>query len=754
MMTIISFFKSLRLGVKLSASYILATLGAATLFVAVLFGMLRAQMRQDLESRLRDLAATVAVQVDGDAHARLQTAADQAGPDYSGLLQQLRQVAAAAPDIAYIYTLRQDAAGNTYFVLDTDAETGSAIGDAYDSASPWLQAHFATLMEPAVEPDFYTDEWGVWFTGYAPVFDAAGRREAVLGIDIAADLLLTRERQALQGSLLIFVVLLPIAAGLGAVMARLIARPVAVLTRQVEQITNGDLQRLTAAAEALARGDLTQTVYVTAETVAVDSGDEIGQMARAHNRLVEELRATGRAFATMAAGLQQSVAQVADGANEVRSASTRLAVAAAHAGQDARQIGLVIGQMAHGITEQADNLTGTTTAMQAMRQTIDQVASGSRDQAAAVADANALMGNLSQAVWGLRDIAAEQTAGLQRADAVRTELDVDLATVTATVAGVAVEADRSAEFAAQGVELVEQTVAGMARVRAATDVLAERVRELGQQSGQIGAIVETIDDIAAQTNLLALNAAIEAARAGEHGLGFAVVADEVRKLAERSAQATREITTMIRRVQAEAGEAVTAMGQAGADVSAAAALTDRAGEAFRTIAHAAQATAGEVKQARASVVDMEGASQALSATVRDLLALAAEYQAAARSMGEMNQHLVDSLANVHGVVEQNSAAAQGMAAEAERAIQAIDGITQVSAANSTAAGEIAQSAQVVTTQVQAVADSVQSLTGLAASLQTAVAHFQLADGAALSHDEPAAAARAAAAPVPAGIWAN
>jgi methyl-accepting chemotaxis protein len=96
-------------------------------------------------------------------------------------------------------------------------------------------------------------------------------------------------------------------------------------------------------------------------------------------------------------------------------------------------------------------------------------------------------------------------------------------------------------------------------IRSSINESSTTIKVLEQGTENIGAIVKVINEIASQTNLLALNAAIEAARAGEAGRGFSVVADEVRKLAERTAQATREISQMIETVQGQARDAVLIM---------------------------------------------------------------------------------------------------------------------------------------------------------------------------------------------------
>jgi len=142
---------------------------------------------------------------------------------------------------------------------------------------------------------------------------------------------------------------------------------------------------------------------------------------------------------------------------------------------------------------------------------------------------------------------------------------------------------QAAQAAVDGGAIIEEAIHGMGMIATSVHESSVKIEELGVHSEKIGHIVSVIDDIADQTNLLALNASIEAARAGEHGRGFAVVADEVRVLAERTIQATAEISTMVKGIQLGTSNAVSAMDEGIKRVDQGVSLSENAGKSIQEI---------------------------------------------------------------------------------------------------------------------------------------------------------------------------
>jgi methyl-accepting chemotaxis protein len=229
------------------------------------------------------------------------------------------------------------------------------------------------------------------------------------------------------------------------------------------------------------------------------------------------------------------------------------------------------------------------------------------------------------------EIAGGSTHQAQAAQTI-TDLFKELEAVISNVAKTAEEAsklsDQTAKTAMEGGQEVSLSIEGMNRVN-------EQMDRLQQDSNKIGEIIEVIDDIAEQTNLLALNAAIEAARAGEQGRGFAVVADEVRKLAERSGEATKQITLIIQGMQHNTKESVESVAD-GVQKSI------QTGKSFEKIVAMVNDSAQKVTEIAAASEQQSTQAGEVMRSIESIAAVSEEAAAAAEETAATSQTLAKS----------------------------------------------------------------------------------------------------------------
>ncbi|MFZ3072457.1 MAG: methyl-accepting chemotaxis protein [Thermodesulfobacteriota bacterium] len=409
-------------------------------------------------------------------------------------------------------------------------------------------------------------------------------------------------------------------------MARSISRPLQEMTESASRISGGDVD----------------------VEISVKRKDEVGRLADSFRAMVLYLRAMAGAAETIADGdLRYDVTPMSD-KDALGNSFEKMIVS----------LRGMTGELRSGSSRVASASEELAATSEQSKRNVESSASAVEEIAATMHEMSANLQNIAKGMQQQSISVIETTASIE-------ELLASIHKVADNSKRLVEIARQSSAVVVSGKGAVEQSSEGVRTITTVMSSSAETIKILGRKTGNIGKIVEVIDDIAEQTNLLALNAAIEAARAGEHGLGFAVVAEEVRKLAERSAKSTEEIEELISGIQNETSEAVANVEKSVEVVDMAIRLSHEVEAALKRIEESVAEVVRYSQEIGAATSEQAGGCGQISKAVGKLNDITQEITSSADEQAAGVEETVKGMEKLREMVQSNALGAEHLAASSE-----------------------------------------------------------------------------------------